>query len=204
MRRTFVSVLALVLVLAMALPAAAGGGKDGKTHHGKKGKDVVDVVLKVSGTKGFDRNPRDYDLLRKSLVVTGLVGALKDASGITVWAPKDLAFKRLARDLGWKGRGERSAFRFLKKNVGGDLLTDVLLYHVSPKKFTAKEVVRLAKKHRPVPTLLDDATFRVTRSLRLIDNEPDLRNPRLVPPLNIKASNGIIHTINRVLIPADL
>lgn len=198
MRRTFVVVLALALVMAMALPATAGSKK------GTKGKDVVDIVLKVSGTSGFDRNPRDYDLLRQSLVVTGLVGALKDASGITVWAPKDRAFKRLARDLGWHGRGERSAFRFLNKNVGGELLTDVLLYHVSPKELNAKKVVRLAKKHRPIPTLLDGATFRVTRSLRLIDNEPDLRNPRVVPPFNIKASNGIIHTINRVLIPADL
>lgn len=203
MRRTFVSALALVLVVALALPAAAGGKHHGKKHDGKKGKDVVDVVLAVSGSSGFDRNKRDYDLLREALIATDLVDDVRTASGITVWAPKDRAFKRLARDLGWKWRGERSAFRFLARTVGTDLLADVLLYHVSPKRLDAKKVVRFAKKHRPVPTLLGE-TFRVTRSLRLIDNEPDLRNPRVVPPFNIKASNGIIHTINRVLIPLDL
>ena len=38
----------------------------------------------------------------------------------------------------------------------------------------------------------------------LIDNDPDLENPRLTFPINVVASNGIIHTITRVLIPLDL
>lgn len=198
LRRTTVIALALSLVFAMALPASATGGK----HHHKP--DVVDIVLKVSGTSGFDRNPHDYDILRQALVKTGLVDALKDANNITVWAPNDRAFKRLARDLGWKGRrGERGAFRFLKRAAGAELLTDVLLYHVSPRRLNAEKVLKAALTGRRIHTLLG-VTFRINHRLRLVDKERDLRNPRLTLPINIKASNGIIHTIDRVLIPIDL
>jgi hypothetical protein len=39
----------------------------------------------------------------------------------------------------------------------------------------------------------------------LVDNEPDLRNPRLIRrDLDNRASNGIWHGIDRVLIPIDL
>lgn len=195
LRRIMTAVLALTLMLVMAVPASASA-----TSHDP---DVVDVVLKVSGTSGFDRNAHDYDILREALIATDLVGALKDADDITVWAPNDRAFERLARDLGWKGWRERGAFRFLVRTAGADLLSDVLLYHVSPRRLDVYEVVKLALRGDPVATLLGP-TFRVNRRLRLVDAERDLRNPRLTLPLNIRTSNGIIHTINRVLIPIDL
>ena len=54
----------------------------------------------------------------------------------------------------------------------------------------------------PVGTLLG-ATFQPF-FLQLIDNDPDLKNARVTLPFNIRASNGRIHSISRVLIPIDL
>ena len=204
MRRILITGLAMLMLFAMAVPASAHG-KHKHKHH-KQGKDIVDIVLAVSGTSGFDRNPHDYDLLREALVATELVDDVKAANHITVFAPKDRAFKRLARDLGWKGRSEAKAFEFLAANVPADLLTDVLLYHVAPRKLTKGQIVSKAVRHKAIPTLLGVDIKPKKRGYALIlkDKEPDLRNPRIVRPRNVRASNGIIHTLNRVLIPADL
>ena len=60
---------------------------------------------------------------------------------------------------------------------------------------------------REIPTLLEiegePAVIR-PRIFRLRDNDPDLRDPILFFPINVRAENGIIHTINRVLIPIDI
>jgi uncharacterized surface protein with fasciclin (FAS1) repeats len=55
--------------------------------------------------------------------------------------------------------------------------------------------------------LLKDAKIYPKKSHQTIylrDADPDLANPRIIRPNNIKAQNGIIHTINRVLIPLDI
>lgn len=51
------------------------------------------------------------------------------------------------------------------------------------------------KSNGYISTLLDDASFHPQGKL-LQDNDPNLRDPR--------ASNGIVHTINRVLIPSEI
>ncbi|MEL6893873.1 MAG: fasciclin domain-containing protein [Actinomycetota bacterium] len=166
---------------------------------------IVDVVLDVSGTEGFDTNGRDYDLLREALVATGLAGAVAAAEDITVFAPNDHAFVRLARDLGFDGRDEAGAFGYLAAFTGfvsaddPGLLDDVLLYHVSP---GAKTVRELRRTH-PVETLFEGATLEVWWN-RVIDGDRNDRDARIRSPKNLEAANGIIHTVNRVLRPIDL
>ncbi|MBT8484005.1 MAG: fasciclin domain-containing protein [Phycisphaerae bacterium] len=169
---------------------------------------IADVVASSGGE--FDQNWFDYDMLLNAVVAADLVGPLADPDAeLTVFAPNDLAFIRLARTLGYEGRDESGAFEFIVSALtdlgGGDpipLLTDVLLYHVVDDEINAFEFILLSFFGVPVETL-QGGTF-LPRFLFLVDNEPDLPNPTLFFPLNLQTDNGIIHTISRVLIPVDL
>jgi uncharacterized surface protein with fasciclin (FAS1) repeats len=157
---------------------------------------------------GFDSNNQDFDILLSAVQTAGLVEALDDpAADLTVFAPTDEAFITLAQDLGFRGIDEAGAFDAISGALtelgGGDplpLLTDILLYHVSP---GAKSQAQI-QADGTVPTLLTDATFTVEGD-DLIDNEPDLVNPSFVEGLtDVSAANGTIQGIDRVLIPLDI
>ncbi len=168
-------------------------------------KNIVEIVIDASGAEGTDRDGHDYDLLREALVATGLADAVATTDDITVFAPNDWAFIRLARDLGYPGWDEAGALGFLIEATGFEsaeqpgILDDVLLYHVAPGAQTLNEL----RFDRDVETLLDGATFDVTY-WRVIDNDRDDANAIFRRPSNIEASNGIVHTVNQVLRPIDL
>lgn len=171
---------------------------------------TIAQFVAASGS-GFDEWPFDYDILLKAVQTANLVDPLNNpAADLTLFAPNDLGFIRLARDLGYTGTSEAEAWDFLVQALtqlgNGNpipVLTNVLLYHVAPESLNAFQVLILGFLQEPVVTLLPGATFQ-PRWFRLIDNEPDLRDPYLFIPLNVRASNGIVHTIERVLIPVDL
>lgn len=175
---------------------------------------IADIVVAVSGGSRagqFDRNPYDYDILLNALQAANLVGAVADPNAsLTVFAPNDEAFLLLARDLGFRGRDEQGCWEFLvaaltRLGNGNPIpvLTDVLLYHVAPERVSAVDVVVKTLRRDTIPTLLTGATIR-PRFLELIDNDPDLRNPWITLPINLRASNGLIHGLTRVLLPVDL
>ncbi|MEM1047405.1 MAG: fasciclin domain-containing protein [Pseudomonadota bacterium] len=149
----------------------------------------------------------DFNILVMALTAAGLVETVRDADDITVFAPTDAAFTQLAIDLGFDGdqSDEDAVFAFIAGALAdlnnGDaipLLTDILLYHVSPGAKTAAEIDALDQ----VPTLLTDATFG-SEGTELVDNEPDIANPNIVAN-DIDASNGTIQGIDRVLLPIDI
>lgn len=191
------------LVLGAALFAAPTFAQD----------TIVDIVLEASGgaTAGeFDRNGSDYDILINALQTADLVGALADPNAdLTVFAPQDRSFIRLARDLGFRGRDEEGAWNFLVDALtqlgNGNpvpVLTDVLLYHVADGQIGPFDLILATFFRRSIETL-QGATIRPF-FFTLIDNDPDFRNPFVVLPFNIRASNGRIHSISRVLLPIDL
>lgn len=131
---------------------------------------------------------------------TTLVNTLADpASDLTVFAPTDTAFGLLARDLGYAGdpSDETAVTGFLTDNLSAETIRDVILYHVSA---GAKSLTEVAGQSS-VPTL-NGATF-APDGITLTDAEPDLLNPSLVQT-DIAADNGIVHVIDRVLLPLDL
>ena len=167
---------------------------------------IAEIVAQSGGD--FDNNDQDFDILFNALETTDLIGAVNDpTASLTVFAPTDAAFVRLAQDLGFRGVDEAGAFDAIANALtelgGGDpipLLTDILLYHVAP---DARSQAQL-QADGSVETLLTDASFTVEGST-LVDNEPDLLNPNFEEGIaDIEAANGIIQGIDRVLIPLDI
>ena len=145
-------------------------------------------------------NTRDYDLLGLALGATGLDATLADTSTkYTVFAPNDRAFMRLVTDLtGAAPASEAEALATITSAFTAEQISDILLYHVVP-----------GKKLGPVQVLLSGSLTMANggvvkpRGTTLRDETPTLKDPRLVLwAINIQASNGVIHTIDRVLVPA--
>lgn len=200
MRRTMTTALAAMLALGMlAGPAVASQ------------PSITDIAV---GDGTFDRNQGDTDILAAAVVAAGLAGALdSDSVNYTVFAPTDRAFRLLTKDLGgpWTA-SEATVATWLVENVGVDLLTDVLLYHVVDGEVFSSDVVPgLQGAH--VPTLLGP-TFEVfiqyndddsLKAVFLRDQDHDDLNAKLkLSALDIDASNGVVHVINRVMRPIDL
>lgn len=199
MKRLLITLLTVSMLLALAPGASADPGARRGT--------ITDIVAGSGGT--FDDRGWDFDILLNAVLTAGLEGALADpGAGLTVFAPTDAAFMRTARDLGFTGTTEAEAWGFLVTALtglgGGDpipVLTNILLYHVAPGVLTPGDVLSSAE----ISTLLSGAVVRPHPVRMLRDNDPDLRDPRLLPNrLNIWAQNGVIHAIDRVLIPLDI
>ncbi len=186
--------VAMSIVAATFPPAASAAPGD---------PSIADIL--ASSGSGFDTNGGDYDVLLAAVTAAGLVETL-DTPGldVTVFAPKDRAFVKRAQDIGFTGEitDEAGAWAFLVAALtdlgGGDpipRLTTILKYHVVP---DARGLARVLAAKR-FPTLAGIGIRHVPGTTVLIDKDPDRANPRLVNPLNVRASNGVIHTINRVL-----
>ena len=176
----------------------------GVQHREASAQSLTDLVLRSGGE--FDFNPFDNDVLLNAVVTAGLADTLDDPSlDVTLFAPNDLAFILLARDLGYGGFSEEGAWNFLVAALtdlgNGDpipVLREVLTYHVATRRLNAFQVIFA----RRIETL-QGGEIR-PRFFRLRDNDPDIRDPYVGVPLNISADNGIFHSITRVLIPIDL
>lgn len=188
--------LAGVAALALVLTAAPAQAAETSRSSGS----IVDVLVAASGGGAPDRNAYDYDLLVQAVVATGLDSTLADPSGtFTVFAPNDRAFLRLVGDLtGTAPASEAAALTTLTTAFSTEQITDILLYHVVAGKKLGPVKVITSKSL----TMANGGIVR-PRGIFLRDETPTLRDPALVLwRVNIKAGNGVIHTIDRVLVPA--
>ena len=128
-----------------------------------------------------------------------LVATLSNPGNLTVFAPNNAAFAALAKDLGYAGdpADADAVLGFLAGNVPIETLRDVVLYHVLPEKKTAADIAA-------DPELTTALGVTITGDLpTLVDKEPDLIDPSVIAA-DIMASNGIVHVIDKVLLPIDL
>lgn len=121
-----------------------------------------------------------FKTLASLLEQAGLAGTLKGKGPYTVFAPTDAAFARVPKATLDALAADRTKLR------------KVLLHHVASRKLTASKVV----KRRSIKTLSGQRVRVRVRGARVF-----VGGAR-VATADVGASNGVIHVINRVLIPS--
>lgn len=120
-----------------------------------------------------------FKTLTKLLTRAGLAGTLQQPGPYTVFAPTDAAFKKVPK----------ATLTMLLHNRAK--LKAVLLYHVVAGKVTAADAMTLTSAKT-----LDGKSVRIrTAGMNVFVNSAK------VTKADVTASNGVIHVINRVLIP---
>ena len=125
-------------------------------------------------------NPQ-FSTLAGLIQKAGLVSALSGKTKLTVFAPTNAAFAKLPKATLKKVQGDKK------------LLTSILTYHVVKGAVPASKVVKLNGKS--VKTLNGKRVKIAVKSGKVYVNKAR------VTKTDVKASNGVIHVINQVLIP---
>jgi len=161
------------ICLAVALFAVITAAGAARSH---AAQDIVDTLVQTGG----------FNTLLKGLQVTGLEKTLKGPGPFTVFAPTDAAFEVIEED----GKGELDAL-FAPENRAR--LASILAYHVVPGKMTldgitAVPIVVTTVEGKPIKVVMIITSIYVNDYGR-------------VQQAGIPASNGIIHVIDRVIVP---
>ncbi|WP_171037045.1 fasciclin domain-containing protein [Maribacter algarum] len=137
----------------------------------------------------------EFAFLKKALVLTGLLDTLGEDGPFTIFAPSNNTLTGLLSALGI----EFESLDDFNTEEEIDLLRDILLYHVVPGTLESKDF-----RIGPLVTLSDENSISIDENedeYVLID-ATTLSSEFLTT--DIPAQNGIVHVIDRVLIPESL
>ena len=164
--------ISIVAVLALALVVGVATATAGRTTTASSQMTKLNLVQTAVAAKQFKTLAA---LLKKS----GLAGTLANKGPFTVFAPTDAAFAKVPK----------KTLAALKKDKAK--LRAVLLYHVVKGKVTAAQAMKLQSAR----TLEGKSvSIRVTGGKVIVGGATVIK-------ANVMASNGVIHVINKVLIP---
>ena len=161
----------LIGIGLLALFAFAATQASAGDYKKDKKKDIVDTAVAAG----------QFETLAAALGAADLVDTLKGDGPFTVFAPTDEAFAKLPE----------GTVESLLKPENRDQLIAILTYHVVPGSVMAADVVKL-----------DEATTVNGQavSIQVADNGVQVDNANVIAT-DIKASNGVIHVIDTVILP---
>ncbi|HZQ93810.1 MAG TPA: fasciclin domain-containing protein [Candidatus Sulfotelmatobacter sp.] len=136
-------------------------------------KDIIDTAVSAGS----------FNTLAAALRAADLIDALKGEGPFTVFAPTDDAFKKLPP----------ATLESLLKPENKEKLRAILTYHVVSGKVTAEQVMKLST----AKTLNGQNVGITTHGGTVMVN-----NAKVVKA-DIPASNGVIHVIDTVILPAN-
>jgi uncharacterized surface protein with fasciclin (FAS1) repeats len=179
MKRTFLKIAAITM--AAALVSACGGSDDDHPAPG--------TLAQVAGQQGFSA-------LIAAAQKAGLDDELAAASAnLTVFAPTNAAFNSLATTLGF---ADATA---MVTALPAPALASILGYHVLPARRTAADLTAGGATQDTIYNFGGAATklgVTTTNGVRITDA---VLTQAAVTIANVPASNGVIHVIDKVLVP---
>lgn len=127
--------------------------------------------------------------LRDTLTAAGLTDAFTADGQFTIFAPSNAAFAAMPE----------GTLTVLRLPENADRLTALLQYHVDDRRLTSWHLVDGAAYYRPI---LADHRLCIIKGdgVTIDDGSGDIAT---VTEANIKASNGVIHLIDKVLVPTE-
>ena len=140
---------------------------------------VIDGVLTPTSVVDIAINNSNFSKLVEAVVKAGLVETLSAEGPFTIFAPTDDAFDKLFADLGVSGIEEISA----------ETLIPILQYHV-----VAGNVLSTDLSNGDVATLNGNIKISLSAPVTINDDTE-------VSAVDIQGTNGVVHVINKVLLP---
>jgi uncharacterized surface protein with fasciclin (FAS1) repeats len=148
---------------------------------------VVDKVI-LPANKNIVQTAQalpDFSILVEAVVAADLAATLSGPGPFTVFAPTNAAFAALLTEL-----GVSKADLLANK----PLLTAVLTYHVLGARVLKADVVPGAQ-----PNTVQGENFSISAALAITDKRARMAN---IVATDVLTSNGVIHVIDRVILPA--
>jgi len=142
--------------------------KDKLVGCGNKVKNLIETAIAVG----------NFKTLISIVQETGLIESLTTEGQYTVFAPTDEAFSKISPEI------------FEDLLIDKERLTEVLTYHIIPKKLMSNEVIKI-KNAKTV----NGEEIKINSA-----NGVKIDNAKVIKP-DIECSNGVIHVIDKVLIP---
>ena len=178
MKRTFLKCAAMATVVALV---SACGGSDDNNNVTPPGN-----VAEVATSSGFTS-------LVAAATKAELVTTLSDGSAtLTVFAPTDAAFTALATQLGYTDTAA------MVTALTKEQLTTILTYHVLSTKVASSAI----PFGTPVTTVNGEPITITAGTAPVIATIADTTTtPAEIKTVDVQASNGVIHVIDKVLIP---
>jgi uncharacterized surface protein with fasciclin (FAS1) repeats len=169
-----------IAALVVAAIAVAGFSSIAAAEPTAKSKNIVQTAVAAG----------QFKTLVALTKQAGLAGKLSAPGNLTVFAPTDKAFAALKKS---------NPALYAKVASDKSLLQAVLTYHVVGKRIPAAAATSAAKKGAKVKTLQGERIALSFKGGKIV-----LNGSARVVAADVKASNGIIHAIDAVLVPPSL
>ena len=138
-------------------------------------------------------NSKDHTTLVAAVKAAGLVPTLESKGPFTVFAPTNEAFDALPA----------GTVETLLKPENKAKLTSILTYHVVAGKLSSKDLMKMVKEHMGKATLktVEGENLYVTMKEHHMMITDENGGTAEITIADVNQSNGVIHVINKVLLP---